>query len=74
MHLIVNQTFRASDISPVELGKMVGLPVDAFLPECRSEMLEASTSGKLLSVDSNFRRQIGRLAENVAGIDPTQAT
>jgi Flp pilus assembly CpaE family ATPase len=74
MHLIVNQTFRASDVSPAELGTMVGLPVDAVLPECRSEMLEASTSGKLLSVDSNFRRQIGRLAENLAGIDPKKAT
>jgi hypothetical protein len=53
----------------MELGKMVGLPVDAVLPECGSELSEAYASGKLLNAKSNFREQIGRLAEKVAGIE-----
>ncbi|HEY1207354.1 MAG: response regulator [Bryobacteraceae bacterium] len=69
MHLIVNQTPKNPDISPMELGKMVGLPVDAVLPECGSELSEAYASGKLLNAKSNFREQIGRLAEKVAGIE-----
>ena len=69
IHLIVTQTPKNPDLSPEELGKMVGLPVDAVLPECRSELWEAYTSGKLLNAKSNFRVQIGRLAERVAGLE-----
>jgi len=69
MHLIVNQTPKNPDISPDDLGKMVGLAVYAVLPECRSELWEAYSSGKLLNASSNFRGQIGHLAERVAGIE-----
>ena len=69
MHLIVNQTPTNPDISPDDLGKMVGLAVYAVLPECRSELWEAYSSGKLLNASSNFRGQIGHLAERVAGIE-----
>ncbi len=69
MHLIVNQTPKNPDISPEELGKMVGLAVYAVLPECRSELWEAYSGGRLLNANSNFRGQIGRLAEKVAGLE-----
>jgi Flp pilus assembly CpaE family ATPase len=69
IHLIVTQTPKNPDLSPEELGKMVGLPVDAVLPECRSELWEAYTSGRLLNAKSNFRGQLGRLAEKVAGLE-----
>ena len=69
LHLIVNQTPRHPDISPAEAGKMVNLPIDAVLPECGSDLSEAYTDGKLLSAKSDLRRQLGRLAEKVAGID-----
>ncbi len=69
MHLIVNQTPKNPDISPEELGKMVGLAVYAVLPECRSELWEAYSGGRLLNANSNFRGQIGRLADKVAGLD-----
>ncbi|HEY1207349.1 MAG: response regulator [Bryobacteraceae bacterium] len=69
MHLIVNQTPKHPDVSPMEAGKMVDLPVDAVLPECGSELSEAYTSGKLLNAKSNFREHIGRLAEKVAGLE-----
>ena len=69
MHLIVNQTPHHPDIAPKELGKMVGLAVEAVLPECRSELWEAYTRGKLLSTRSSFRGRLGRLAEKVAGLE-----
>ena len=69
MHLIVNQTPKNPDISPEELGKMVGLAVYAVLPECRSELWEAYSGGRLLNANSNFRGQIGRLAGKVAGLE-----
>ena len=69
MHLIVNQTPKNPDISPEDLGKMVGLAVYAVLPECRSELWEAYSGGKLLNANSNFRGQIGHLAEKVAGLE-----
>jgi Flp pilus assembly CpaE family ATPase len=69
LHLIINQTPRHPDISPTEAGKMVNLPVDAVLPECGSELSEAYTDGKLLSAKSDLRRQLGRLAEKVAGLE-----
>jgi len=74
MHLIVNQAPKDPDISPEDLGKMVGLPVDLVLPECRSELREASTSGKLLNANSSFRWQIGRLAEKLAGLEARKST
>jgi Flp pilus assembly CpaE family ATPase len=70
MHLIVNQTPKRPDVSPAEIGKRVGLTVYAALPECRSELWETYTSGKLMNAKSNFRRQIGQLAEKVAGLEP----
>jgi pilus assembly protein CpaE len=69
LHLIVNQTPKHPEISPMEAGKMVNLPVDAVLPECRSELWEAYSDGKLLNAKTEFRRQIGRLAEKVAGLE-----
>ena len=69
MHLIINQTPKNPEISPKDLGKMVGLAVDAVLPECRSELWAAYSNGKLLNAKTNFRRQIGRLAERVAGLE-----
>ncbi len=47
---------------------MVGLPVYAVFPECRAELSEAYTNGKLLNAKSNLRRQIGLLVERVAGM------
>lgn len=70
MHLIVNQTPKRPEISPAELGKRVGLGVYAALPECRSELWETYTSGKLMNPKSNFRQQIGQLAQKVAGLEP----
>ena len=48
---------------------MVNLPVDAVLPECGSDLAEAYTDGKLLNAKSDLRRQLGRLAEKVAGLE-----
>jgi len=69
LHLIVNKTPKHPDISPAEAGKMVNLPVDAVLPECGSELSEAYTNGTLLNPKSDLRRQLGRLAEKVAGLE-----
>ena len=69
LHLIINRTHRNADISPGEAGKMVNLPVDAILPECGSDLAEAYTDGKLLNAKSDLRRQLGRLAEKVAGLE-----
>ena len=69
LHLIINRAHRNADISPGEAGKMVNLPVDAVLPECGSDLAEAYTDGKLLNAKSDLRRQLGRLAEKVAGLE-----
>lgn len=74
LRLILNQTPKHPDISPAEVGNMVGLPIYAVLPECRSELSEAYTSGKLLNPKSNLRRQIGLLVERVAGRQAKQST
>jgi Flp pilus assembly CpaE family ATPase len=66
LRLILNQTPKHPDILPKEVGNMVGLPVYAVFPECRSELTEVYTNGTLLTVKSNLRRQIGQLAEKVA--------
>jgi Flp pilus assembly CpaE family ATPase len=69
LHLIVNQTLKHSDLSPTEAGKMLGVPIHAALPECGSELSEAYAKGQLLNAKTEFRRQIGRLAERVAGLE-----
>jgi len=69
LHLIVNQTPKHSDLSPTEAGKMLGVPIHAVLPECGSELSEAYAKGQLLNAKTEFRRQIGRLAERVAGLE-----
>ena len=68
LRLILNQNPKHPDISPAEVGNMVGLPVYAVFPECRAELSEAYTGGKLLSPKSSLRRQIGLLVERVAGV------
>jgi Flp pilus assembly CpaE family ATPase len=68
LHLILNQAPKHPDITPMEVGGMVGLPVYAVLAESRSELSEAYTNGKLLNTKSNLRRQIGLLAERAAGL------
>jgi Flp pilus assembly protein, ATPase CpaE len=68
LHLILNQAPKHPDITPMEVGGMVGLPVYAVLAESRSELSEAYTNGKLLNAKSNLRRQIGLLAERAVGI------
>jgi pilus assembly protein CpaE len=74
MHLIVNQAPADPDVSPAELGKMVGLPVDTVLPECRSELREACASGKLLNANTDFRWQIGLLAQRLAGLEARKSS
>ena len=68
LRLILNQTPKHPEISPMEVSPMIGLPVCAVLPECRAELAETYTNGNLLNPKSNLRRQIGQLAERVAGL------
>jgi Flp pilus assembly CpaE family ATPase len=68
LHLILNQVPKHPEITPIEVGNMVGLPVYAVFPESHAELSEAYTNGKLLNLKSNLRRQIGLLVERFAGV------
>jgi len=69
LHLIVNQTLKHSDLSPTESRQDARCPHPRGLAGVRLRTVGAYAKGQLLNAKTEFRRQIGRLAERVAGLE-----
>jgi len=72
IRVAVNRVFADQDLSASELGKMIGLPVEAILPDDRREVAEAHSSGRLISPRAELGKRIAQLAASIAGQNPVE--
>jgi Flp pilus assembly CpaE family ATPase len=72
IRVAVNRVFADQDLSASELGKMIGLPVEAILPDDRREVAEAHSSGRLISPRVDLGKRIAHLAASIAGQNPVE--
>ena len=66
--LTLNQVSGTSFTGP-ELEKILGVPVDAMLPECRRDFEDSLLNGKRLGESRKFQKQVAHLAARVAGLE-----
>ncbi|MFN7996690.1 MAG: AAA family ATPase [Bryobacteraceae bacterium] len=68
LHVILNRTPQRPDVSPEELERILGLPLDTTLPNDYYSLYDAFCKGKLLPPGSHLGRQISAFAMRLAGI------
>jgi len=68
LQIILNQAPWRLGISPAELQEILGAPVHAMLPESRPGFLGATPEGGVLGEGREFRKQIARMAAEIAGL------
>jgi Flp pilus assembly CpaE family ATPase len=67
--LLINQASRRPTFSSSELEKMLGVRVEATLPESRGDFAEASLAGKRLGESRAFQKHIAQFAATIAGVE-----
>jgi len=67
VRLAVNRTPKVPELSQAEVEKLVGVPVEAMLPECEMQFKEAMSARQLLGHSRQFSSQIAPLARRLAG-------
>ena len=68
LQVILNKAPRRLVISPNELQEILGAPVHAMLPESKPGFLGAAPEGGVLGEGPEFRKQIARMAAEIAGL------
>jgi Flp pilus assembly CpaE family ATPase len=71
--LIQNQADKWSSMPDV-VKAVIKLPIRAALPECREDLSEAYTKGKLAGETTPFRQSVAALAADVAGLPRKKGT
>jgi Flp pilus assembly CpaE family ATPase len=71
--LVLNQASRPS-FTERELEKVLGLRVEAMLPDAHKDFLHASLDGKRLGESRAFQQQIARFAARIVGPEPENDT
>jgi len=66
--LILNQAPARPGFSQRELEKLLGIPVEAMLPECRQDFADSLEDGKRLGESRKFQKHVAQLAAAVAGV------
>ena len=72
LRLVLNRVPKQLDITPEELEKMLGIRINAMLPDCYTELYEAYSEGKLASHTSNLGRYVKTFAGKLAGLEPNE--
>ncbi|HZT31261.1 MAG TPA: AAA family ATPase [Bryobacteraceae bacterium] len=68
LRLVLNRVTRQMDITSAELEKMLGLEVQAMLPNDYDGLYEAYAEGQLLAPEHPVRKRLGQMARKLAGI------
>ena len=66
--LVLNQAPARSLLSNGELGKSLGAPVEAILPESRKDFERSFQNGRWLGESRKFQSHIAQLAAGIAGV------
>jgi Flp pilus assembly CpaE family ATPase len=69
MALILNQTPSPATFSKSELEKLIGVRVDAMLPDCRKDFEDSFLDGKRLGESRKFHKHVAQMAARIAGIE-----
>ena len=67
--LTLNQVATASSFPRDELEKLLGMPIDTMLPECRRDFEESFLKGKRLGESRKFQKHMAQLAARIAGVE-----
>ncbi len=68
LHVILNRTPQRPDVTPEELERILGLPIETMLPNDYYALYDAFCKGKLLPAGSHLSRQISSFASRLAGV------
>lgn len=69
IRLLLNRAPKRLDITPVELEKMLGLPIFAMVPNDYPELYETYAEGRMLNRSSDLGKQIAKLASKLSGLE-----
>jgi Flp pilus assembly CpaE family ATPase len=72
--LTLNQVATASSFPRDELEKLLGVPVDSMLPECRRDFEDSFLKGKRLGESRKFQKHMAQLAARIAGAEVAKDT
>jgi Flp pilus assembly CpaE family ATPase len=72
--LVINQATRLPTFSDSELEKMLGVRVEATLPETRGDFAEAGLAGKRLGESRTFQKRVAQFAAGIAGMEKNAAS
>jgi pilus assembly protein CpaE len=72
IRLILNRAPRRLDLTPVELEKMLGIPIFCMIPNEYQQLYETYAEGRMLDRGSELGKQIARLAAKLANLQPEQ--
>jgi pilus assembly protein CpaE len=70
LKLILSRVRKDQD--PSNTARLVGIPVEAFLPAVDAEIDDAHAEGRLLAPSSGFSQGVARIAARLAGVTPTE--
>ena len=69
LRLILNRSPRRLDMTPVEIERMLGVPVFCLIPNDYPELYETYAEGRMLDGRSRLGREISRLSIKLAGLE-----
>ena len=67
--LTLNRVAASSSFPRGELEKLLGVPVDSMLPECRRDFEDSFLKGKRLGESRKFQKHMAQLAARIAGAE-----
>jgi Flp pilus assembly CpaE family ATPase len=67
MALVLNQATARVGFSQRELERMLGVPVEAMLPECRQDFADSLLDGKRLGESRKFQKRVAEWAAGITG-------
>ncbi len=67
LKVVVSRAEREHAVSPEEIKKLLGLPLEAVFPGESAEILEAHASGRLISPRSEYGKRIVQLTAKLSG-------
>ncbi len=69
LRLTLNRTPRRMGFSSEELRKILGVAIDATLPDCTRDFETAALDGKALGQSRDFQKHIVGMAARIAGVE-----
>lgn len=72
--LTLNRVVTTSSFSGGELEKLLGVPIDTMLPECRRDFEDSFLKGKRLGESRKFQKHVAQLAARIAGVGVAKDT